>query len=114
MFQSQIPRKKLKGQEKGDTPMLNIIQYIPSTFNRKTAGLTINQQLKPLGSQLLGVLSSSFALHFGKGAFTGAQQSGEMRELGYCQVYRQQFRRRGIAPWCKIDISLSIVKKQFV
>ncbi|KAG8058391.1 hypothetical protein GUJ93_ZPchr0002g26199 [Zizania palustris] len=37
-------------EQKGDTPVLNIIQYIPSTFNWKAAGLTINQQLKPLSS----------------------------------------------------------------
>ncbi|KAL5199619.1 hypothetical protein ABZP36_020822 [Zizania latifolia] len=37
-------------EEKGDTPVLNIIQYIPSTFNSKATGLTINQQLKPLCS----------------------------------------------------------------
>lgn len=37
-------------EEKGDTPALSIIQYIPSTFNWKTAGLTVTQQLKPLSS----------------------------------------------------------------
>jgi uncharacterized protein len=37
-------------EEKGDVPSLNIIHYIPSTFNWKTAGVTIAQQLKPLSS----------------------------------------------------------------
>lgn len=37
-------------EEKGATPALSIIQYIPSTFNWKTAGLTVTQQLKPLSS----------------------------------------------------------------
>ncbi|XP_062218472.1 uncharacterized protein LOC133918560 [Phragmites australis] len=37
-------------EEKGDMPVLNIIQYVPSTFNWKTAGLTVTQQIKPLSS----------------------------------------------------------------
>jgi hypothetical protein len=37
-------------EEKGGTPALSIIQYIPSTFNWKTAGLTVIQQLEPLSS----------------------------------------------------------------
>ncbi|VAI44966.1 unnamed protein product [Triticum turgidum subsp. durum] len=37
-------------EEKGDTPALSIIQYIPSTFNWKTAGVTVTQQLEPLSS----------------------------------------------------------------
>ncbi|XP_062223810.1 uncharacterized protein LOC133922468 [Phragmites australis] len=37
-------------EEKGDTPALNIIQYIPSTFNWKAAGLNVTQQIKPLSS----------------------------------------------------------------
>lgn len=37
-------------EEKGDTPSLNIIQYIPSTFNWKAAGLTVTQQIKTLSS----------------------------------------------------------------
>jgi len=37
-------------EEKGDTPALNIIQYIPSTFNWKAAGLTVTQQVKTLSS----------------------------------------------------------------
>ncbi|CAL5023423.1 unnamed protein product [Urochloa decumbens] len=37
-------------EEKGDTPALNIIQYIPSTFNWKAAGLTVTQQIKTLSS----------------------------------------------------------------
>ena len=31
-------------------PALNIIQYIPSTFNWKAAGLTVTQQVKTLSS----------------------------------------------------------------
>ncbi|KAG2656698.1 hypothetical protein PVAP13_1KG103131 [Panicum virgatum] len=37
-------------EEKGDMPALNIIQYIPSTFNWKAAGLTVTQQIKTLSS----------------------------------------------------------------
>ncbi|KAL6604525.1 hypothetical protein ACP70R_042952 [Stipagrostis hirtigluma subsp. patula] len=37
-------------EEKGDIPALNIIQYIPSTFNWKTTGLTVTQQIKPISS----------------------------------------------------------------
>ncbi|CAN6230712.1 unnamed protein product [Urochloa humidicola] len=37
-------------EEKGDTPALNIIQYIPSTFNWKAAGLAVTQQIKTLSS----------------------------------------------------------------
>ncbi|KQJ93851.1 uncharacterized protein LOC100841742 isoform X3 [Brachypodium distachyon] len=37
-------------EEKGHAPALNIIQYIPSTFNWKTAGLTVTQQLESLSS----------------------------------------------------------------
>uniref|UniRef100_A0A0E0G396 Alpha-L-arabinofuranosidase B arabinose-binding domain-containing protein n=1 Tax=Oryza nivara TaxID=4536 RepID=A0A0E0G396_ORYNI len=37
-------------EEKGDRPVLNIIQYIPSAYNWKAAGLTVNQQLKPISS----------------------------------------------------------------
>jgi DUF1680 family protein len=37
-------------EEKGDTPALNIIQYIPSTLNWKAAGLTVTQQIKTLSS----------------------------------------------------------------
>ncbi|KAF0914190.1 hypothetical protein E2562_027606 [Oryza meyeriana var. granulata] len=37
-------------EEKGAKPGLYIIQYIPSTFNWKTAGLTVTQQVKPLSS----------------------------------------------------------------
>jgi uncharacterized protein len=37
-------------EEEGDVPSLNIIQYIPSIFNWKTAGLTVAQQIKPLSS----------------------------------------------------------------
>uniref|UniRef100_K3XV58 Alpha-L-arabinofuranosidase B arabinose-binding domain-containing protein n=2 Tax=Setaria italica TaxID=4555 RepID=K3XV58_SETIT len=36
--------------EEGETPGLYIIQYIPSTFNWKSAGLTVKQQAKPLFS----------------------------------------------------------------
>ena len=42
-------------EEKGGTPALSIIQYIPSTFNWKTAGLTVTQQLEPLGSSDLNL-----------------------------------------------------------
>ncbi|CAD6339026.1 unnamed protein product [Miscanthus lutarioriparius] len=34
--------------EEGETPGLYIIQYIPSTFDWKATGLTVNQQAKPL------------------------------------------------------------------
>ncbi|KAL6603832.1 hypothetical protein ACP70R_044193 [Stipagrostis hirtigluma subsp. patula] len=37
-------------EEKGDKPALYIIQFVPSTFNWRTAGLTVTQQLKPLSS----------------------------------------------------------------
>ncbi|EEC80970.1 hypothetical protein OsI_23693 [Oryza sativa Indica Group] len=37
-------------EQKGDKPGLYIIQYIPSTFNWRTAGLTVTQQVKPLSS----------------------------------------------------------------
>ncbi|XP_037450856.1 uncharacterized protein LOC119321140 isoform X1 [Triticum dicoccoides] len=37
-------------EEKGETPALSIIQYIPSTFNWKTAGVTVTQELEPLSS----------------------------------------------------------------
>ncbi|XP_039807282.1 uncharacterized protein LOC120671108 [Panicum virgatum] len=36
--------------EEGETPGLYIIQYIPSIFNWKSAGLTVRQQAKPLFS----------------------------------------------------------------
>uniref|UniRef100_J3MFT5 Alpha-L-arabinofuranosidase B arabinose-binding domain-containing protein n=1 Tax=Oryza brachyantha TaxID=4533 RepID=J3MFT5_ORYBR len=36
--------------EEGDLPGLYIIQYIPSTFDWKAAGLTVKQQAKPLSS----------------------------------------------------------------
>ncbi|CAN6194357.1 unnamed protein product [Urochloa humidicola] len=36
--------------EEGETPVLYIIQYIPSTFNWKSAGLTVKQKAKPLFS----------------------------------------------------------------
>jgi hypothetical protein len=37
-------------EEKGERPALYIIQFIPSTFNWRTAGLTITQKLEPLSS----------------------------------------------------------------
>ncbi|KAJ1278362.1 hypothetical protein BS78_04G073600 [Paspalum vaginatum] len=37
-------------EEKGDTPALNIIQYVPSTFNWKAGGLTVTQQIKTISS----------------------------------------------------------------
>ncbi|GJM97982.1 hypothetical protein PR202_ga14952 [Eleusine coracana subsp. coracana] len=37
-------------EEKGGSPALYIIQFIPSTFNWRTTGLTVTQQLKPLSS----------------------------------------------------------------
>uniref|UniRef100_A0A0D9WS38 Alpha-L-arabinofuranosidase B arabinose-binding domain-containing protein n=1 Tax=Leersia perrieri TaxID=77586 RepID=A0A0D9WS38_9ORYZ len=37
-------------EEKGAKPGLYIIQYIPSTFNWRTTGLTVTQQVKPLSS----------------------------------------------------------------
>ncbi|KAL6888835.1 hypothetical protein ACP4OV_009861 [Aristida adscensionis] len=37
-------------EEKGDIPALNVIQYIPSTFNWKTTGLTVTQKTKTLSS----------------------------------------------------------------
>ncbi|GJN38820.1 hypothetical protein PR202_gb27896 [Eleusine coracana subsp. coracana] len=37
-------------EEKGGSPALYIIQFIPSTFNWRTIGLTVTQQLKPLSS----------------------------------------------------------------
>jgi len=37
-------------EEKGERPALYIIQFIPSTFNWRTAGLTITQKLMPLSS----------------------------------------------------------------
>ena len=37
-------------EEKGDSPALNIIQYIPSTYNWKAAGLPVTQQIKTLSS----------------------------------------------------------------
>ena len=37
-------------EEKGERPALYIIQFIPSTFNWRTAGLTVTQQLMPLSS----------------------------------------------------------------
>ncbi|TVU08162.1 hypothetical protein EJB05_41553 [Eragrostis curvula] len=37
-------------EEKGEKPALYIIQFIPSTFNWRAAGLTVTQQLKPLSS----------------------------------------------------------------
>ncbi|OEL18635.1 hypothetical protein BAE44_0020347 [Dichanthelium oligosanthes] len=47
-------------EEKGDTPALNIIQYIPSTFNWKAAGLTVSQQIKtPSSSDLYLQISLS-------------------------------------------------------
>ena len=36
-------------EEKGERPALYIIQFIPSTFNWRTAGLTITQKLMFLG-----------------------------------------------------------------
>jgi hypothetical protein len=36
--------------EEGEIPGLYIIQYIPSTFDWKAAGLTVKQQAKPLSS----------------------------------------------------------------
>jgi len=36
--------------EEGKTPGLYVIQYIPSIFNWKSAGLTVRQQAKPLFS----------------------------------------------------------------
>jgi len=37
-------------EEKGERPALYIIQFIPSTFNWRAAGLTITQKLEPLSS----------------------------------------------------------------
>ncbi|KAM0919038.1 hypothetical protein ACQ4PT_008449 [Festuca glaucescens] len=37
-------------EEKGSKPALYVVQYIPSTFNWKSAGLTVTQQVKPLSS----------------------------------------------------------------
>ncbi|XP_062178542.1 uncharacterized protein LOC133883280 [Phragmites australis] len=37
-------------EKKGERPALYIIQFIPSTFNWRTAGLTVTQQLNPLSS----------------------------------------------------------------
>uniref|UniRef100_J3MFT3 Uncharacterized protein n=1 Tax=Oryza brachyantha TaxID=4533 RepID=J3MFT3_ORYBR len=37
-------------EEKGNKPGLYIIQYIPSTLNWRTVGLTVTQQVKPLSS----------------------------------------------------------------
>jgi len=37
-------------EEKGERPALYIIHFIPSTFNWRTAGLTITQKLEPLSS----------------------------------------------------------------
>nr|CAB3470870.1 unnamed protein product [Digitaria exilis] len=37
-------------EEKGERPALYIVQFIPSTFNWRTAGLTVTQELKPLSS----------------------------------------------------------------
>ncbi|PUZ59949.1 hypothetical protein GQ55_4G084200 [Panicum hallii var. hallii] len=37
-------------EEKGERPALYIIQFIPSTFNWRTAGLTVIQKLEPLSS----------------------------------------------------------------
>ncbi|CAN6177540.1 unnamed protein product [Urochloa humidicola] len=37
-------------EEKGEIPALYIIQFIPSTFNWRTAGLTVTQQVMPLSS----------------------------------------------------------------
>ncbi|KAL6874165.1 hypothetical protein ACP4OV_014247 [Aristida adscensionis] len=37
-------------EEKGDKPGLYIIQFIPSTFNWRKAGLTVTQKVKPLSS----------------------------------------------------------------
>ncbi|RCV22382.1 hypothetical protein SETIT_4G216100v2 [Setaria italica] len=37
-------------EEKGEIPTLYIIQFIPSTFNWRTAGLTVTQQVMPLSS----------------------------------------------------------------
>ena len=37
-------------EEKGDSPALNIIQYIPSTYDWKAAGLTVTQKIKTLSS----------------------------------------------------------------
>lgn len=37
-------------EEKGSKPTLYVVQYIPSIFNWKSAGLTVTQRLKPLSS----------------------------------------------------------------
>uniref|UniRef100_A0ACD5WVE2 Uncharacterized protein n=1 Tax=Avena sativa TaxID=4498 RepID=A0ACD5WVE2_AVESA len=37
-------------EEKGSKPVLYVVQYIPSTFNWKAAGLTVTQQVKTLSS----------------------------------------------------------------
>ncbi|CAN6169408.1 unnamed protein product [Urochloa humidicola] len=37
-------------EEKGERPSLYIIQFIPSTLNWRTAGLTVTQKLEPLSS----------------------------------------------------------------
>ena len=37
-------------EEKGGKPALYIVQYIPSTFNWRSVGLTVTQQVKPLSS----------------------------------------------------------------
>lgn len=37
-------------EEKGGKPALYVVQYIPSTFNWRSVGLTVTQQLKPLSS----------------------------------------------------------------
>lgn len=49
-------------EEKADTPALSIIQYIPSTFNWKTAGVTVTQELEPLSSSDMNLqVSLSFS-----------------------------------------------------
>ena len=37
-------------EEKGERPALYIIQFIPSTFNWRTAGLAVTLKLEPLSS----------------------------------------------------------------
>lgn len=37
-------------EEKGNSPSLYIIQFIPSTINWRSAGLIISQEIKPLTS----------------------------------------------------------------
>jgi hypothetical protein len=37
-------------EERGERPALYVVQFIPSTFSWRTAGLTVAQQLMPLSS----------------------------------------------------------------